>query len=174
MSGNVTAGRIIELSDGTRSVKEIGKILMSEFAESPPEEEVHAFMEEFLSQCAEKGFIVLRSEPVADVCREELQEFTLKDVENLIKENAVVLIHERTSFEATQEGSLMTYSIKKGRYLVLTEEEKEIIMAILEERPLQDILSEISEKRGPQIKNLFVEFICELLNHGLAKVQQES
>ncbi len=173
LAGNVTAGRIIELSDGTRSVKEIGKILMKEFAESPPEEEVLAFVDEFLTQCEEKGFVTLRPEPVADVHREKPKEFTSAEVENLIQENAVIVIDERTSFEATEEGSLMTYSIKDGKYLVFTEEEKAVLMALLEERPLQEILTEVSEKHDAPIKEEFTKFIHDILNHGLAKVQED-
>jgi hypothetical protein len=174
MAGNMTAGRIIELSDGTRSVEEIGKILMREFADSPPEEEVLAFISEFLTQCQEKEFITLRSEPATDVHREEFGEFTSTDVENLIKENAVVVMDERASFEATEDGSLMTYSTKDGKYLTLTLEEKDILMALLEERPLQDIRSEISEKYGIQGEEVLTKFIHDMLNHGLARVQKEN
>lgn len=80
MAGNLTAGRILELSDGTRSVKEMGKILTIEFVDSPPEEEMLAFINEFLPECEKKGFIKLRSQPLETVHHQELEEFTSLDI----------------------------------------------------------------------------------------------
>ena len=172
LAGNVTAGRIIELSDGTHSVKEIVKTLMREFSGSPSEEEVLTFVTEFLSECEQKEFIELRSAP-AEKVHEPLKEFTPAEVETLIEENATLVLDEKTSFDPTEDDRLMTYSLKEGRYLVLTDEEKEILMALLEEKPLQEVLSDVSESLGAKAKDIVTEFAAELLNHQLAVIQDE-
>lgn len=171
-TGNITAGRILELSDGTRSIKEIGTILMKEFLESPSEEEILGLVCSFLSECEEKGFIEFRSASVEEVRHEDLQEFTSTDVEKLFEENAVIIIDEKASFDPTEDGNLTTYSLKEGTYLMLSKEEKDILVEFLEEKPLQEILSDISENHGAQARQMLIEFICELLNHGLVKVQR--
>lgn len=169
LAGNLTAGRIIELSDGTRSVREIVKMLLGEFSESPPEEEILTFVTEFLSECAQKEFVELRTTP-AEKLEKPSKEFTDAEVENLIEENAVLIIDEKASFEPTEDGNLMTYSLKEGKYLVLTGVEKEILMAFLEEKPLHEILSDISESQGAHAKQILTEFARELLNHELVRI----
>lgn len=160
----------MELSDGTRSVKEIAKTLVREFDKSPPEEEMLTRISTFLSECEKKNLVELRKTP-AEKVRHESKDFTPADVEKLIEENSTVLIGENASFEQGEDGSLMTYSVKQGEYLVLTEEEKEILTALLKVKPLQEILSDISQKHW-KAKQILTEFVCELLNHKLAKVQK--
>ena len=174
MAGNLTAGRIIELSDGTRSAKEIGKVLMTEFVGSPPEKEMLAFVNEFLSECEKKGFMNLRSQPLETEYHQELEESTSANVKKLIEENAILIVDEKASFESTEDDILMTYCAKEGKYLVFTEEEKDILIVILEEKPLQEVLADISERYRSQAKQVLTEFARELLIHGLARVQQEN
>jgi hypothetical protein len=169
--GNITAGRILELCDGTHSIKEIGTILMKEFLKSPSEENVLTFITGFLSQCEEKGFIEFRITPAEKAPHKDWQKFTRKDVEKLVQESALVVIDEKASFEPTEDGNLMTYSIRDGKYLMLTGEEKDMLITLLEEQPLQDVLANIKEQHGENAKQMVTEFVCELLNHGLAKVQ---
>lgn len=167
ITGNMTAGRIIELSDGTHSVKEIIETLINEFGKSPPEKAVSTLVNEFLLACEKKKLVELRKTPVK-AGHEPSKEVTPADVERLIEENAVVIIDEKASFEP-KDGSLMTYSVKKGEYLVLTEEEEEILTLLLEAQPLQEILSDGSQKYQ-KAKQILTAFVCELLNHGLAAV----
>lgn len=172
LAGNLTAGRIIELSDGTCSAKDIAETLMSEFSESPPAEEVLTFVTEFLLECEQKGFIELRDTPAEKVSKPST-EFTSAEMETLIEENAVLIIDEKASFEPTEDDKLITYSLKEGRYLMLTDEEKEVLLALLEEKPLQEILSDISESHGEGAKKILTEFARSLISHGLAKVQSD-
>lgn len=169
-AGNLTAGRIIELSDGTHSISEIVNALMTEFTESPPEEEVLTFVTGFLSECEQKEFIELRSTP-AEKTRKPSKTVTAADVEDLIEKNALLILDEKVSFESTEDGRLMTYSLKKGRYLVLNDTEKEILLIFLEEKPLKEILSDISEVYGDEAKEILKAFAVELLNSELAKIR---
>lgn len=168
--GNRTAGRLLELSDGTHSIKEIGATLMKEFTGCPSEEEMLAFVVDFLLQCEKKGFIEFRSTPVEKAPQEDLQEFTSSDVEKLIEENSVIIIDEKASFEPAEDGNLMTYSIREGKYLMLSEEEKDVLVSLLEEQSLQEVLAGIEEIYGEKAKQMLTEFICGLLSHGFAHV----
>lgn len=169
-SGNLTAGRIIELSDGTRSLGEIGHILSEEFGETPSEKEVIILVSDFLSECEKKGFIELRSEPDPRIHRRH-KETTRASVEQLIEKNATVFVDEKASFDTNEKGEVTTYSVKKGKYLLLTPEEKDILMYLLEEKPLQNIVHYISEKHRGREKQMVVEFISELIDYGLVKLR---
>jgi hypothetical protein len=173
LAGNLTAGRIIELSNGTCSAQDIAETLMAEFSESPPVEEVLTFVTEFLAECEQKGFIELRDTP-SEKASKPSKEFTSAEIEALIEENAVLIIDEKASFEPTEDDKLITYSLKEGRYLMLTDEEREILLALLEEKPLQEILTDIAESQGGKAKQNLTEFACSLLNHGMATVQSDS
>lgn len=145
---------------------------MTEFSESPKEEEILAFVTEFLSECEQKEFIELKSAP-AEKVKKPSQTYTRADVEALIQENATIVIDEKTSFEPTEDDNLMTYSLKEGRYLMLTNEEKEILMVLLEEKPLQDVLADVTESLGADAQQTLTSFVGDLLNHELAKVSDE-
>lgn len=170
LAGNLTAGRIIELADGSRSIADITKTLATEFSEIPSKKEMLAFVTEFLSECEQKQFIEFRSTPSEPV-KKEIKAYTSKDVEMLIEQNAVLIIDEKASFEPAEDGTLMTYSLKEGRYLQLSEEEKEILVALLEEKPLQEVLSDVSASLGKDAKKQVADFAGELLNHELARVE---
>ncbi len=169
VAGNITAGRIIELSDGTRSIKKIEETLMEEFVDIPSEEEVSAFVTEFLSECEKKGLITFRTTPV-EAEHKVTREFTSADVKEAVEKNIPVIIDEKASFDTTEEGNLVTYSVKRGKYMMLSEEEKEILTALLDEKSLQEILSDISQKYDDAEKVL-TDFVCELLNYGLATLE---
>jgi hypothetical protein len=172
LAGNVTAGRIIELSDGTRSVSEIADTLVKEFSENPSPEEVVSFVTQFLSECQQKEFVELL-QTRAERKVEPSVMYTPADVDALIEKNAVVLIDEKASFEPTEDEKLMTYSLKEGRYLILTDQEKEILLALLEEKPLQEVLSEVGESLKDEARGLVTAFVSDLLNHQLARVQED-
>ncbi|MGC1122933.1 MAG: PqqD family peptide modification chaperone [Candidatus Methanofastidiosia archaeon] len=172
LAGNVTAGRIIELSDGTRSVREIADTLMKEFSENPDQEEMVSFVTQFLSECEQKEFIELLQTPVQRKSEPSVL-YTPADVDALIEGNAVVLIDEKASFEPTEDEKLMTYSLKEGRYFFLTDQEKEILLVLLEEKPLQEVFSEVEESLKDETRSLMTAFVSDLLNHQLARVQKD-
>lgn len=169
VAGNITAGRIIELSDGTCSIKKIEETLAEEFVDIPSEEEVSAFVTEFLSECEKKGLITFRKKPV-EIEHNVAREFTSADVKEAVEMDIPVIVDEKASFDTTEEGNLVTYSVKRGKYMMLSEEEKEILTALLDEKSLQEILSDISQKYDGAEKVL-TDFVCELLNYGLATLE---
>lgn len=173
LAGNLTAGRIIELSNGTHSVKDIVQKLLTEFSENPTEEEILAFVTEFLVDCEEKQFIELRTSPT-DVVKRSSTMYTPEDVEALIKADTTVIINEKASFEPTEDGVLMTYSLKEGRYLMLSDEEKEVLTVLLEEKPLQEVLADVKVSLGNKAQKILTDFVGEMLNHELARVQNET
>ena len=172
LAGNLTAGRIIELSNGTHSVRDIVQKLMTEFSESPNEEEILEFVTEFLAECEEKQFIELRASP-ADVVKQQSEVYTIEDVKALIKADAIIIINEKASFEPTEDGALMTYSLKEGRYLMLSDEEKEVLTVLLEEKPLQEVLADVEVSLGKEAQKILTDFVGEMLNHELARVQND-
>ncbi|MBU7014782.1 MAG: PqqD family peptide modification chaperone [Theionarchaea archaeon] len=171
MQGNMTAGRIMELSDGTRSVEEIGKTLLREFTEGPSFEEILELVTDFLLECENRGFVELRASPAEKPSSRDLKEFTHADVERLLEDNAVLIIDETASFELKEDDSLITYSARDGEYLKLSKEEKEILTIMLEEKPLQEVLSDFSQEHKEGSRDILVEFATQLLNRGLARIQ---